>query len=104
MIQKDVLQSEAKAASPFPKTTPNNEAIEKKENPFERSSSDTISAINENELGINAPYPTPIIIAKMKKVKNPPNPGMIIIVNVENIANNNDPITIIHFLINLSAK
>jgi hypothetical protein len=40
----------------------------------------------------------------MKKVKNPPNPGMIIIVNVENIANNNDPITIIHFLINLSAK
>ena len=69
IIQNDVLQSDVKAAKPFPNTIPINEEIEKKENPFERSSSDTISAINENELGINAPYPIPIIIAKMKNIK-----------------------------------
>ena len=78
--------------------------MEKKENPFERSSSDTISAVKENELGISAPYPIPIIIVKIKNIKNPPNPGKMIIVSVENVANNNAPIIIIHFLTNLSDK
>jgi hypothetical protein len=91
-------------AMPVPKTVPNRDAIEKNEKPFDRSSFETISPINENILGITAPYPIPVNIVVVKNRRYPINPTGINITNKENNEKSSDPINTINFLTILSAR